>query len=121
MPEAHADTHGLPTPRTTLRARYVRVSLNCRSCLHQADAELQGRGDPAGGSALAPRPLRASAHPHDLHRKGRRAAVVILHPPQQANAREDAMTVTEISGTRIPSPLLSNRSDWHHRQMRDRV
>ena len=41
---------GLPTPRTTLRAGYVRVVLTCRSCLHQRDADLEaliasGRGD----------------------------------------------------------------------------
>jgi hypothetical protein len=50
MPEPRTDSHELPTPRSTLRARYVRVSLNCRSCLHQADADLEalidaGRGD----------------------------------------------------------------------------
>jgi hypothetical protein len=44
------DVHELPTPRTTLAARYVRVGLNCRSCLHQTDADLEalieaGRGD----------------------------------------------------------------------------
>jgi len=44
MPDA------LPTPRTTLAARYVRVVLTCCSCRHQRDADLQalvdaGRGD----------------------------------------------------------------------------
>ncbi|HME20016.1 MAG TPA: hypothetical protein VKI44_01390 [Acetobacteraceae bacterium] len=43
-------TDELPTPRTTLAARYVRVLVFCRSCQHQADADLQaivdaGRGD----------------------------------------------------------------------------
>ena len=32
----------LPTPRTTLAARYVRVLLTCWHCRHQADADLQG-------------------------------------------------------------------------------
>jgi hypothetical protein len=40
----------LPTPRSTLAARYVRIVLTCRSCLHQVDADLEaliaaGRGD----------------------------------------------------------------------------
>jgi hypothetical protein len=44
------DQHELPTPRTTLAARYVRVVLTCWSCRHQRDADLQalvdaGRGD----------------------------------------------------------------------------
>ena len=43
--------HGLPTPRTTLRARYVSLLVWCKGgCRHQADADLQklidaGRGD----------------------------------------------------------------------------
>ena len=46
-PDEH---HELPTPRTTLAARYVRVLLTCRSCQQQRDADLQalidsGRGD----------------------------------------------------------------------------
>jgi Zn finger protein HypA/HybF involved in hydrogenase expression len=41
---------GLPTPRTTLSARYVRVLVWCKSCRHRRDADLQalvdaGRGD----------------------------------------------------------------------------
>jgi hypothetical protein len=41
---------GPPTARTTLRTGYVRVLVFCRSCRHQADADLQaivesGRGD----------------------------------------------------------------------------
>jgi hypothetical protein len=41
---------GLPTPRTTLRAAYVRVLLTCWSCKRQHDADLDalvaaGRGD----------------------------------------------------------------------------
>jgi hypothetical protein len=45
--EAH---HELPTPRTALAARSVRVLVFCRSCRHQRDADLQalvdqGRGD----------------------------------------------------------------------------
>jgi hypothetical protein len=44
------DLHELPTPRTTLAARNVTVRLWCKSCRHQADADLQalvdaGRGD----------------------------------------------------------------------------
>ena len=43
-------TDALPTARTTLAARYVRVPVFCNSCRHQADADLQaivdaGRGD----------------------------------------------------------------------------
>jgi hypothetical protein len=44
------DDVDLPTPRTTLAARYVRVMLTCWHCRHQADADLTaliaaGRGD----------------------------------------------------------------------------
>ena len=40
----------LPTPRTALRTRYMRVLVFCNSCRHQADADLyalveSGRGD----------------------------------------------------------------------------
>jgi hypothetical protein len=40
----------LPTPRTTLRARYVCVHVWCKACRHSADADLDalvasGRGD----------------------------------------------------------------------------
>jgi hypothetical protein len=40
----------LPTARTTLHTKYVRVLVFCNSCRHQADADLQaivdaGRGD----------------------------------------------------------------------------
>ena len=44
-------THGLPTPRTTLRARYVSLLVWCKGgCQHQAHADLQalieqGRGE----------------------------------------------------------------------------
>jgi hypothetical protein len=43
-------SHDLPTARTTLRTRYVRVLAFCSSCRHQADADLEvivnsGRGD----------------------------------------------------------------------------
>jgi Zn finger protein HypA/HybF involved in hydrogenase expression len=45
-----ADQHELPTPRTTLRSRYVRVLVWCKSCRHRRDAGLQavidaGKGD----------------------------------------------------------------------------
>ena len=46
-----AACHGLPTPRITLRARYVSLLVWCRGgCQHQAEADLQalidaGRGD----------------------------------------------------------------------------
>jgi hypothetical protein len=45
-----SDAPDLPTPRTTLQARYVRVMLTCWSCRHQRDAALEaliadGRGD----------------------------------------------------------------------------
>ncbi len=47
MSDAHED---LPTARTTLRARYVDLSLHCRSCLRSRTADMQaliddGRGD----------------------------------------------------------------------------
>jgi hypothetical protein len=40
----------VPTPRTALRTRYVRVVVFCNSCRHQADADLRalvlrGQGD----------------------------------------------------------------------------
>jgi hypothetical protein len=43
-------TDGLPTARTTLHTKYVRVLVFCNSCHHQADADLRaivlaGRGD----------------------------------------------------------------------------
>jgi hypothetical protein len=42
--------NALPTPRSAVRARYVRVLVFCNSCRHQADADLHalcasGRGD----------------------------------------------------------------------------
>ena len=40
-------TDDLPTPRTTLAARYVRVLLTCRSCQQQRDADLQALIDAA--------------------------------------------------------------------------
>jgi hypothetical protein len=41
---------GLPTPRTTLHARYVRVLVWCKACRHRRDADLKalvdaGKGD----------------------------------------------------------------------------
>ena len=41
---------GLPTPRSTLRARYVAVLVYCKACRHQREADLaalveSGRGD----------------------------------------------------------------------------
>jgi hypothetical protein len=44
------DHHGLPTPRSTLRDSSACVLVWCKSCRHQADADLQhlvdtGRGD----------------------------------------------------------------------------
>jgi hypothetical protein len=50
MAQARVDTHELPTPRSTLQARYVAVLLTCRSCLRNRDADLEalvadGRGD----------------------------------------------------------------------------
>ena len=44
-----ADHHELPTPRTTLRARYVRVLVWCKACRHQRDADLQGLVDAGRG------------------------------------------------------------------------
>ena len=45
-----SDHHGLPTPRTTLAASYVAVLVWCKSCRHQAPADMQelidaGKGD----------------------------------------------------------------------------
>jgi hypothetical protein len=47
---AVTDETDLPTPRTTLASRFVRVLLTCWHCRHQADADLPaliaaGRGD----------------------------------------------------------------------------
>jgi hypothetical protein len=36
-----ADHHGLPPPRTTLAASYVAVLVWCKSCRHQAQADMQ--------------------------------------------------------------------------------
>ena len=36
---------GLPTPRTTLRARYVALLVWCKACRHQAEADLQALVD----------------------------------------------------------------------------
>ena len=47
MAELHPDA--LPTPRSTLRARYVRVLVWCKACHHQADADLQTIGDASHG------------------------------------------------------------------------
>ena len=35
------DYHGLPTPRTTLATSYVCVLVWCKSCRHQAQADMQ--------------------------------------------------------------------------------
>ena len=48
--EDRPDGHELPTPRTTLAARYVAVLVSCRSCLRRKHADLDalaanGRGD----------------------------------------------------------------------------
>ena len=39
----------LPTPRSTLQARYVRVLLTCWHCRHQTDEDLQGLMDAGRG------------------------------------------------------------------------
>jgi hypothetical protein len=42
------ETDDLPTARTALRTGYIRVLVFCKSCRHQAGADLQaivGRGD----------------------------------------------------------------------------
>ena len=39
----------VPTPRSTLQARYVRVLLTCWSCKHQREADLQGLIDAGRG------------------------------------------------------------------------
>jgi hypothetical protein len=39
----------LPTPRTTLRAEYVRVHLSCWACQRQRDADLQALVDTGHG------------------------------------------------------------------------
>jgi len=44
------DHHELPTPRTMLAARYVRVLLTCWSCRHQRDADLQALVDTGRGA-----------------------------------------------------------------------
>jgi hypothetical protein len=50
MAYGRADAHELPTPCSTLQARYVAVLLTCRSCLRNRHADLEalvadGRGD----------------------------------------------------------------------------
>jgi hypothetical protein len=44
--DAHED---LPTARTTLRARYVDLSLHCRSCLRSRTADMQALIDDGHG------------------------------------------------------------------------
>ena len=49
-PTPSEDHHGLPTPRSTLRAGYLDVLCRCKACRHRAEADLQklvdeGRGD----------------------------------------------------------------------------
>ena len=45
-PTPSEDHHGLPTPRTTLAASYVVVLVWCKSCRHQAQADMHaGNGD----------------------------------------------------------------------------
>ena len=39
------ETDAPPTPHTTLRTGYVRVLVFCKSCRHQADADLQALVD----------------------------------------------------------------------------
>ena len=87
-PEEH---HELPIPRTTLTCRYVALLVWCKSCRHQADADLRalvdaGRGDVpmvelrwkcarcghatvAGASVgrLAPPSATRPVHPRDHH------------------------------------------------------
>ena len=41
--------HGLPTAASTLRARYIRLLLTCKSCRHQRHADLQGLADSGRG------------------------------------------------------------------------
>jgi hypothetical protein len=50
MASDRPDAHELPTPRSTLQARYVAVLLTCRSCFRSQHADLEalvagGRGD----------------------------------------------------------------------------
>jgi hypothetical protein len=50
MQAVREDLHELPTQRTTLQARYVRLFVWCKACRHWRDADLQalvdsGRGD----------------------------------------------------------------------------
>ena len=48
------DYHGLPTPRTTLAASYVAVLVWCKSCRHQAQAEMQKLIDAGRGTCRSP-------------------------------------------------------------------
>ena len=48
--ERRADDHELPTPRSTLAARYVDLQVKCRSCMRMRNVDLQalidaGKGD----------------------------------------------------------------------------
>ena len=48
--------HGLPTPRTTLRARYVSLLVWCKGgCQHQAHADLQALIDQGKGEVALSR------------------------------------------------------------------
>jgi hypothetical protein len=61
---APTDRIDLPTPRTTLAARYVRVMLTCWHCRHQADAETAAVAMSAGAAALALRTVQEQQHRH---------------------------------------------------------
>jgi hypothetical protein len=61
---APGEHHELPTPRTTLAARYVRVLLTCRACQQQRDADLQALIDNA--EAWDPPPGRCGLVGADL-------------------------------------------------------
>ena len=49
MTVEQTDGPDLPTPRTTLATRYVRVMVGCKACRHQAEADLQGLVDAGRG------------------------------------------------------------------------
>ena len=62
--------HGLPTPWTTLRARYVALLVWCKSCRHQAEADLQALVD-AGKCDVPLKDLRFRCSRRRSHTRSR--------------------------------------------------
>jgi hypothetical protein len=72
----------LPTPRTPLRAGYVRVPLSCRACQRSRDADLQalidiGQGDVRMQLSWRCNECHSARIRHGLHVEGQRRGAVV--------------------------------------------